>query len=129
MKDPWNPTAEEIVQWAYEPDSLAPVQDWNLAVTHDSSCVPLLVQLAADDTCPKRRFFLDCIYLFIGDAVRSSGLSHDLEQVRKLLDGAAQHHSPCITLWVARSRKLIEHPEEFDYPAWCDGGLSREDAM
>lgn len=62
MRDPWNPTSAEITTWAYEPASMWPGQDWDLAVTDDHNA-HLLLKLASDPACPKREFFLRCLEL------------------------------------------------------------------
>lgn len=70
MIDPWNPTSSEIRSWAYDPEADDPCQDWALALSwlQDES---VYLSLAADDRCPKRRFFLSLLYLMVGDAVRT----------------------------------------------------------
>ena len=32
MKDPWNPSNEELREWAFNADTLCPTQDFHLAV-------------------------------------------------------------------------------------------------
>jgi hypothetical protein len=68
MNDPWNPTDDEIIHWAYDAESLHE-QDWDLAIT-EISRASLFMRLAADASCPTRQFFLQCLYLLVGDAVR-----------------------------------------------------------
>jgi hypothetical protein len=34
MDNVWNPTAADIRQWAADPDSLCPGEDWDLVITY-----------------------------------------------------------------------------------------------
>ena len=73
--DAVNPTDEEIARWAYIEGADYPPempQDWDLCVTQPRRA-DLLMQLACDERCPNRRFFFSCLYLLVGDAVRSQG--------------------------------------------------------
>ena len=66
--DPWNPSPGEIRAWAYDAESLEPCQDFKLALSwswHEKA----LLECASDDRCPKRRYFLDVLYLIVGNAV------------------------------------------------------------
>lgn len=123
LKDPFNPTREEILEWAYDAESYAPEEDFDLYIT-DVENADLLLMFVADPTCPKRRFFLSCLYLLVGDTVRSEGKAHDLAQVERILDVAVVGNNVDVGRWVALSRDLIAHPEKFDYDAWCSGGLA-----
>lgn len=125
MQDPWNPTSAEITAWAYDPDSMWPEQDWDLAVTSDHNS-DLLLQLASDPACPQREFFLRCLYLFVGDAVRTGFVAHGREDVVELLDSVPAACTPGISRWVERSRELLDAgPGAVDYALWCDGGYSQ----
>ena len=125
MQDPWNPTSAELMAWAYDRNSTWPEQDWDLAVTSDHNG-QLLLQLALDTTCPKREFFLRCLYLFVGDAVRSGFVAHRRDAVVELLNSVPSGPTPEISRWLARSQDLIDADRSaVDYTLWCDGGYSR----
>jgi hypothetical protein len=83
-----------------------------------------LLELAADDACPKRQDFLNCLYLLVGDAVMTEGVGTSYEEVEILLELATKEANPHITTWVKRSRHLLSHPDEFDYDLWCSGKLA-----
>ncbi len=126
MNDPFNPTADELVEWAYDPDAVEPVQEWAVTIT-DLDRADLFLRLAADPACPNRIFFLKCLYLLTGDAVRFEGgeaarriLSPHLERARQLED-------PRLARWAQRSLELIADPRRFDWTAWCEGGLAAEE--
>jgi hypothetical protein len=102
-----------------------PVQDWDLAVA-DIRHGRLLLDLASDRQCPQRDFFLSCLYLLVGDAVRSQGRSTDFASLEGLLREAEARNEPCLGLWAKHARHVLANPGEFDYRQWCDGGLARQ---
>jgi hypothetical protein len=123
VRDPHNPTDAELRGWATT-DEVEPVIDFDLMVA-DVARVDLLVELLGS---PKRPFFLRCLYLVVGDAVRTdfhtasrAGLEDALERA-----GDRARDDVALAKWVADSRTLIARPETFDYSAWCEGGLARE---
>ncbi len=120
----WNVTAPELREWAANPDAQWPTQDWDLAVARDDLSGDVLA-LAVSATPSRRAFFLEVLYLLIGDAVFREWLDHDRGVLLTLLEEASSFPDHSIQLWVRRSRRLLEHPEEFDYAAWCQGGLAR----
>ncbi|HEX6699218.1 MAG TPA: hypothetical protein VF101_00650 [Gaiellaceae bacterium] len=128
MRDPFDPTDAELRAWAQSGD-FAPMEDWDLIIAEPLRA-PTLIDLAADGPPESREFFLRCLYLLVGDAVRSGFNSAPKEDVEAVLVGAepAARESVSIALWLARSRRLLEHPEEFQYDAWCGGGLARPQA-
>ena len=68
VHDPWNPMPDEVREWAYDAEALAPCEDWDLALSwaqHERA----YLELASDEACPKRRYFLAVLYLMVGDAV------------------------------------------------------------
>jgi hypothetical protein len=123
--DPWNPTVEELRAWAYKDDAMWPGEDWDLAVTSEDRA-ELILQLAMDPACPSRDFFLRCLYLLVGDAVRTSFVVHSRQAVIDLLNRVPADCPPDIGRWVARARELIQGPPEaVDRDLWCDGGYAR----
>jgi hypothetical protein len=124
FQDPWNPTADEVRAWAYDANATHE-QDWELAVIR-SGYDELLIELAADLSCPKAGFFLACLYLLVGDSVRSKGGSQSGLDLPALFERAESTADPELRLWVVRSRDLIRSPEKFDYDRWCCGGILLE---
>jgi hypothetical protein len=128
MREPWEPTDDEIAAWAYRPDAVEAVQDWDLAIVSVDRA-PLLVRLATDPACPTRDYFLRVLYLLVGDRVRAApGDGSSWEPVERVLRLAEAMPDARITRWVARARALAAHPEQFDYGAWCGGGLVDADS-
>jgi hypothetical protein len=124
MNDPWNPTEAEVRDWAYQPDAMEPEQDWHL-VLPGTGFEELYLGLVADPACPTRGYFLEVLYLLVGDAVRTGYGVHREERVEVLLERGLASGDPDLALWAERSRELKAHPEAFSYDAWCRGGLAR----
>jgi len=122
--DAANPTDAEIERWAYIPGAHYPSemeQDWDLMVTKPARA-DLLERLASDLACPNRDFFLSCLYLLVGDAVRTNGSTWPLADARDWLSRERPHPPEDVALFLTRSKHLIAHPGEFDYHKWCGGG-------
>lgn len=123
-----NPTDAELEEWAYAVDLPYPPieQDWDLIVTRISRGA-LLLKLASDATCPRQNFFLRCLYLLIGDSVRTKfNIFFPRSAIEDLLVVASESQDKAVLQWVERSRFLIAHPETFNYEDWCGGRLGRE---
>jgi hypothetical protein len=120
FKDEWNPTKEEIEKWAFDTQAYG-IQDWELAV-YDVKNIDLILGLATDKTCPKRKFFLRCLYVFVGDTVRRNR-KKEIDELNEILLKANRYEVEIIKKWIERSRELLLNPESYDYKFW---GLSSE---
>ncbi|MED1785825.1 hypothetical protein P4V43_28900 [Brevibacillus fortis] len=112
----------DINAWAFSNDAEFPHQDWDLFIT-DISTAPLLLSLSINPEVAndKRKVFLACLYLLVGDAVRIVKDRTHLEEVRLFVEQASSNQNYYIQQWVFRSFQLIQNPELFDYKKWCDG--------
>ena len=129
IEDEWNPTPAEVRAWAYEPFALSPTEDWHIAVTTDERS-GLILRLACDLSCPSRNFFLGCLYLFVGDAVRSGFLVRRREAVVDLLAQVPSDSPPDVKRWVGRATALLAGPSDaVDYELWCAGGYARAERL
>ncbi|MFE0025827.1 hypothetical protein [Amycolatopsis sp. NPDC059021] len=123
FEDVVNPTAAEITAWACTPGAEEPMQDWDLVLSHTDK--GLLLELAADPSCPQRETMLSCLYIYAGDAVRTQYRAHPEHELLTMLDQAAGYAEPWTRTWATRTRALMAAPETFDYDAWCGEGLAR----
>ena len=102
MRDPFQPTTDEIRAWAYDADSLCPEEDWDLIISgrgHDE----LFWTLASDSQCPKRHFFLECLALNLPpDATDPSELEPFYSRAEKSCD-------PVLEEWAASWKRTIQH--------------------
>lgn len=126
MEDPWNPTKDEIMEWAYDVGAEYPGQDWEIVAVAHLENAELLLNLASDENCPKRRWTLVNLYLVVGNEIRTKKYSDNIEYFKKILIKASKIENLNIQKWVKRSHDLINHPEKFDYRAWCLGYLAAE---
>jgi hypothetical protein len=124
FKDAYNPKKEEIKEWAYTENVYEPVQDWDLMIT-DTENAELLLQLVNDEKCFHQSYFLKCLYLLVGDHVRTKGTIHDKEVIEKVMKQGSNSQNEKIKIWAERSKELMQNTETFDYTFWCDGGFNR----
>jgi hypothetical protein len=103
---------------------LEPCQNWDPALCwaqHERA----YLELASDEACPKRRYFLGVLYLMVGDAVRTGFRSRPRPIIEGLIARGDGYAHPDIKLWQERSRQLLKHPELFDYGNWCAAGYAK----
>ena len=122
MKDPWNPSTNDIREWAYSSGTW-PDQDWDLAVNNrqNDRC---LVELACDTNCPQRNFFVHAIYLMVGDSIRSSAPTERLNEIRSLIASTPQNVPQDVKRWKIEAIGLLDNPSEFQYDYWCNHAYS-----
>ncbi|MFQ3555875.1 hypothetical protein QZN11_03545 [Streptomyces gramineus] len=122
FEDVADPTPEEMTAWAYAPEAQPPVsQDWDILATRPDFG-SLFLALVADRQCPHRHFFLGCLYLLTGDAVRTRFHTMPEVDLNALADEAMSIGEAWVSTWAARTRALVRSPESFDYEEWCDAG-------
>ena len=125
MDDPWNPKPDEIRQWAYTPGAVEPCQDWDLALIwarHEKA----MLECAADDACPNRRYLLNELYKMVRYAVRDGFRSMPRPVIKGTIPRGDEYPHPDIRTWQARSRELLKSPESFDYETWSSYGLASD---
>jgi hypothetical protein len=120
--DEANPKEAEIVRWAYADAS--PFEDWDLIIS-DADYAPLLIRLIGDPACRGARYFLRALYVLTGDAVRTCYRHTTEHEVGKVIALAHESADESLRLWAYRSDELMRNPTQFEYYAWCDGGLAR----
>jgi hypothetical protein len=127
MHDPWNPSPDEIREWAYTPGAIEPCQDWDLALArtrHERA----LLELTSDNACPARRFILSVLYSVVGDAVRTGFRSTPRPVIEGFVRRAGEYRHPDLARWQARSEEVLRRPETLDYNQWCGGLLARNES-
>ena len=124
MRNAWDPSPDEIREWAYTVDAEEPCQDWDLALLW-SGHEKALLECASDDACPNRIRMLGILYLVVGDAVRSNFRSRPRAVVDGFIKRGDDCEHPSIKLWQSRSHALLRDVSSFEYEAWCAGGLAR----
>jgi hypothetical protein len=126
--DAVNPTDEEVIRWAnikganYPPEMS---QDWDICITEPRRA-DLFLRLASDEKCPNRKFFLACLYLLIGDAVRTNGHTWSLEEASQWLMRQSTNYPKDVVTFFQKAGTLLMKPETFDYNKWCWHGHAYE---
>ncbi|MDD1502890.1 hypothetical protein PVA17_08985 [Lysinibacillus sp. CNPSo 3705] len=94
---------------------MEPVQDWELAI-YKFENIPMICTFVEDEQCEHTSYFLNTLYVFIGDMVR---VGRDIQKLTQLLD-MIEHttKSKELKLWIERSQLLIEYPEYYDNFYW-----------
>jgi hypothetical protein len=121
-----NPTEAELREWPADPAASYPdemSQDWDLIVA-DWSRVDLIAELAGDESCPTRSFFLAVLYLMAGDCVRNAAGNVNIPNLRSLLTALENAPSESLRVFRTRALELLQDPSKFDYKLWCDGGFA-----
>lgn len=121
--DPANPSPDEIRAWA-KCNDLEPMEDWDLVLA-DLTYADVLIELVATESCPSRRYLLGALYALVGDAVRSRFEQVSRTDLDQVLARGRASGNVWAESWAARSARLIDNPEEFDYALWCAGGLAK----
>lgn len=125
MNDPWQPTPDEVREWANnttDPWANEPCEDWPLALTWSRHERPYL-ELASDESCPSRDYMLFILYFVVGHAVRDEFKSTPQPVVEGFIRHGDDFPHQNIREWQHRSRELLNQLETFDYKQWCGGGL------
>jgi len=105
MHNIWNPTHDEIREWAYEGSNL-PHAHW-ASTLNDFNNLPVLIELAGDRSCPNRKFFLDCLYKFTEEVVERGNM-HELVRLETTLEKLATYvQAASIEAWIGDSQKLL----------------------
>jgi hypothetical protein len=125
MEDAYDPTEAELRAWAYGQDFMEPVQDFDLMVATESRA-ELLFEFASDSNCQTKDYFLHCLYLLVGDAVRSKYRTTKKKTIERIVKQGKESTSDIVLRWSKRSENLVKHPESFSYERWCGGGLAYE---
>jgi hypothetical protein len=91
----FDPTFDQVRLWAYSPDMRLTTQDEEFAVSHPRY-LPLLIELAADPACPKRRYLLSIADGLVA-AVGRGGFDRELIARARVL--AASTSAPELVDW------------------------------
>ena len=114
FKNPYNPSYEEIKNWAYSENAIEPVQDWDIIVEWEKY-PDLIIELVADKNCPTNKYFLGILYVLTGKVVRDSNTKIPLD---KLFEIGQKNGKYSVYTWIKNSKDLLKNPEKFKYDDW-----------
>jgi hypothetical protein len=131
MKDVYNPDQQDILEWANSKSCKWPASDWDYYVMGGNYDNDLLVyQLANDESCLHKSFFVHALYYFVGDyfneaARMKSGLSKarldsKKKRIQNLL-GIVKSDSKAsseLRLWLKDVERLLGKRLPFDVDHW-----------
>ncbi|MCB8976485.1 MAG: hypothetical protein H6657_03555 [Ardenticatenaceae bacterium] len=117
FREVWNPTREEVLRWAYTPNVYTPTQDFELAV-YTPELHDLILQCASDQACPHQDFFLSCLYVLVGDALRSKWKVFSETLIINLIMKGKQSPTLAVQMWAKRAEDLIAKPTLYNYDQW-----------
>ena len=120
IKDEFNPTEDELRQWAAEPGALHPTDDWELVLAWgmEPGRLRTIATLAADTTLPNARFFLIVLYTWVSWAARNKDFDSWRKQYDRWLDEVRGNKDPAVKQWRYRARRIFQGIDKFDYDAW-----------
>lgn len=125
MLDAYNPTYQEVREWAYGGEECYPVEDWDIAVFHDvtdDTLTALVLALASDPACPKQKDFVHFLNVMTGTVVRFAAKNgfrqNERDKLEKLVGLAENNASPLVADWAGRSRRVLQSPSDFRYEEW-----------
>ena len=127
MVEPYSIQIEELRLWGYDVTAPWPSQDFDLMVA-EVCFSEIIIQLAIDDNCPKKDFFLSCAYIIIGDAVMTEYSSRSKEAIDEFLVSIKKENHEKLDLLYQRAIALMQDPTIFDYDLWCSEGYIKLDS-
>ena len=106
MKDPDNPSHEELERWARTPGAMYPSEDWDLVVATDENA-GLFLRLAVDPTCINRDAVLNFLYVYAGQVVREGAPPERVAALQRVIDLSANVEHDEIQLWATRAQAVL----------------------
>lgn len=101
----FDPTAEEIRQWAYDPDLLMYAQDEEAILSHRNN-IPLFLELASDPNCPKRKLIIAIADDYVANA---RGGPYDRELMTETILVAAASTQEDLKQWSRDLQFLLDY--------------------
>ena len=122
MKDPWNPTAEDIRRWAKN-NKFPPVQDWELALC-DSPSIRLILELLEQKEVrhDKRTFLVRTLYVYAGDVFRlQKQRPEQLVQLQAIISSFLESEDLDVKAWVTQVQNVLDNSAMYRYETWGYG--------
>ena len=106
MKDPANPTSDEIEEWARTPGAMYPMEDWDLIIADDENAV-VFSRLAADPSCVNRGAILNFLYVYTGQVIRGGARANEVANLQMLIERANAADLDDVRLWAKRATTAL----------------------
>ena len=102
------------------------MEDWDLVITAGSENDMVCQELAATDQ-PNADFFLRCLHIVIGDALRTEWRTRSREGTKGLIAQGAASADSAVRRWAPAARRVLSRPDTFNAEDWLHGGAVRSD--
>lgn len=112
----YEPDNIDVLNWL-ENDDKWPASDWDYYVMNGKND-DLVYNLANDNSCMQKDFFLHCLYHFIGEIYISDSIDKYCERIDNLL--SKNPTSSDVKLWRDRTISLLSGNLKFDNTFWLD---------
>lgn len=127
ITDNVNPTPDEVREWGYDEDLYLMEQDEDLLL-YRTSHAPVLLELAADPSCPKRYYAL-CI---LGQFARGLGLAGNVPELCRLLELTGDEGGPRdagVAQWRAYAGHSLRYHERPSPVSAAEAELTAHDLL
>jgi len=114
-----NPTVEEIRKWAYS-EGEWPHDEWDLFLSWTGE-VDLFIELATDQKCPNRLFFLHMLYYMVGTTYGEPNKSNKLDRIAAYIGKARGIKHGDIRQWIKNTEELLKGVQKYSYDNWRGG--------
>lgn len=116
VKNPSNPTVEEIYEWAYSNEE-EPHQEWELFLIWSGKFDQYL-RYASDINCPKEQFFLNLLYYWVWRNIKHDAVENYLDKHEDFFKLAKTINTPYVKIWLERSLSLINDATSYSKEEW-----------
>lgn len=107
IKDLLNPTPDEVRVWGYDTDLSLMSQDEDL-IFHDIKYIPILVELAADPSCPKQDYAYHILCNFCRDKILRGGMDY-MRRIESTIRTADIPSADLPRKWYAYVNRLLQY--------------------
>ena len=91
------PSPEQLCQWGYDDDLYLTSQDEDLLL-HDVACLPVLIELAADPSCPKQFYAASIAYTYSQLCVLHKRRA-EVEAISVIVEAIPPSAEPLVVEW------------------------------
>ena len=114
-----NPTIEEIREWAYS-DKDWPHDEWDLFLSWTRE-IELFIELATDNKCQKKSFFLHMLYYLVGITYSEPTKTDKLDRIRSYSEKGSGIDHGDIKAWRSNVAELLNGRVKYSYDNWRGG--------
>ena len=114
-----NPSIEEIKNWAYSNEKW-PHDEWDLFLSWTRE-LDLFIELATDQKCPKKVFFLHMLYYIVGTTFSEPTKTDKLNRIESYANKGRNSKHDDIKKWVSEVDLLLKGRKKYTYENWRGG--------